>query len=154
MSYKFEFVMRYAKEELHGMQKRVPSRADLDRYFINCGGGYSGYDPTVSWCGIFACYIMRKAGLRVKWKRYKGIEDLSGGTDMKAIWGREGIALGDVAVRGSGQHHFILLETPAKDQRVVYAADGNAMGKYNPMLACGRDGRNILPEVTYYYRIY
>ena len=154
MSYNFEFVMRYAQDELHGLKERVPSTADLNRYFVGCGGGYAGYDPTMSWCGIFACYILRKAGLNVKWKKYRGIEDLSGGSDLKAIWGREGLALGDVAVRGTGDHHFILLETPSEGQSVVRAVDGNARGPGDPLLFCGYNPRNALSGVKYYYRIY
>lgn len=154
VSYKFEFVMKYAKAELRGMKQRVPSRADLNRYFVGCGGPYWGYEPSVSWCGIFACYILRKAGLAVKWKMGRGIQDLSGGQDLKLIHGREGLAMGDVAVRGSGSHHFILLENPSEGQTVAYAVDGNAAGAGNPLLFCGYNPRDALSGVRFYYRIY
>ena len=153
MSYEFEFVVRYAIEELNGRRPtRRPSSEDLHRYFTQCGASYPGFDDTMAWCGIFATYILRKAGVKVRWARR--IEDLSGGQQVKDIVGHEGMGPGDVAVRGAaGQnHHFIVLETPKNG--VIRSVDGNYGGVGNPVLFCGHHWKNTVSSVDHYYRIY
>lgn len=151
--YMFDLVVRYAVEELKGQRPtRRPSLEELNRYCTGCGDSYAGFDNTLHWCGIFATYILRKAGVRVRWARK--IVDDSGGQDIKIVWGREGMGPGDVAVRDwrNVNHHFIVLDSPKSG--VIWSVDGNHGGVGNPLLFCGRHGKNTVAAVDYYYRVY
>jgi hypothetical protein len=135
---------------------RVPSLEDLDRYFRECGDegfGQSGYDKQVSWCGIFATYLLIRVGARVKWRMGKGIQDLSGGEDILFVPGNQGIRRGDIAVRGSGSHHFIVLDDPPPAAGGIKCVEGNSGGTDYPEMRAGRRYQNHLAAVTCYYRV-
>src|SRR4051794_40494605 len=61
---------------------RVPSKGELDAYFKDSLAG-GGYDPSSHWCGIFATYLLRRAGVRCHWVMSKGIADDSDGVDLE-----------------------------------------------------------------------
>lgn len=150
---KTDIIIEKAIAEMRGERPlRVPSESELDNYFTGCGSAFTQYDRTVSWCGIFATYILRKTGLRVKWRIGKGIENEPGCFDIQFVRGNAGVSTGDIAVRGTGYHHFILLEQPA-NQGAILAVDGNAGGIEYPQLRYDRWWKNSLSAINCYYKI-
>ncbi|MGH9903211.1 MAG: hypothetical protein ACRD68_15495 [Pyrinomonadaceae bacterium] len=77
------------------------------------------------WCGVFACSVLREAGLNVaRWTLLGGkIKNVS------LVWGNSGMRAGDVAMITEGNHHFILTDVDysAKSMRTV---EGNTSGQY------------------------
>ena len=64
----------------------------------------------VSWCGIFAAWVLRKSGLDdVRWVVGSGIV----GKQVKQVAGNEGFSVGDVIViKGAEVHHAIVSGMP------------------------------------------
>lgn len=65
----------------------------------------------VSWCGIFATWVLKKAGIAdAMWVVNKGI--VSG--KVKIVYGADGFDVGDVVVfKGAEVHHAIVSEMPS-----------------------------------------
>ncbi len=90
----------------------------------------------ISWCGIFATWVLIKAGMNVKWTLGKGINlPLKSG---------QGFRPGDVCVKkGDRVHHFI----PITDTDPMQTVNGNS------------DNQSILikpthkSQVAYYYQV-
>ena len=102
----------------------------------------------VSWCGIFAAWVIRKSGLDdVRWVTGVGIS----GKQVAKTAGNEGFAVGDVVVfKGSEVHHAIVSAMPD-----IYEGDGSI-----ETINGNSDGQSIIihsryfPEqVWYYYKI-
>ena len=72
----------------------------------------------VSWCGIFAAWVLRKSGLEdVRWVVGSGIK----GNRVKQVAGNEGFSAGDVIViKGGEVHHAIVSGIPD-----IYEGDGS-----------------------------
>ena len=97
-------------------------------------GGTSDSAAAIHWCGIFATFVLRKAGLDVKWRSGEGIVS-RGGTKYltkKNSWitkdgfDRNSFAPGDVCVIPRANHHFIVIEAPAGgDTLRCVAGNGN-----------------------------
>lgn len=90
----------------------------------------------VSWCGIFATWVLIKAGMPVKWGLGKGIN-----LPIKAD---QGFRAGDVCIKkGDRVHHFI----PITDTDPMQTVNGNS------------DSQSILikpiyrSQVAYYYQV-
>lgn len=80
---------------LHGIQT-PGSRIPLD------GMKYEPPNrPGVSWCGIFATWVLQQAGLPVRWRRFSGV------IGVPKISGSAGMQPGDIAVQ-TNTHHFIV----------------------------------------------
>lgn len=102
----------------------------------------------VSWCGIFATWVIRKAGLEdTKWVVGKGIV----GSKVKTVMGNTGFSVGDVVVLSGGEvHHAIVAEMPDD-----YLGD-NSLKTIN-----GNSGAQSIEihrkfstkQVAYYYKI-
>lgn len=76
------------------------------------------------WCGIFACYVIREAGLStVRWTLYGGkmlnIEYRNGNKNMQP---------GDVAMIVSGNHHFIVTDIDYSSG-TMHTVEGNTSGQ-------------------------
>ncbi len=65
MAYEFADVVDYALAEMKGETRRRSGTEELNGYFTGCGSACRGYDKTVSWCGVFAACILRKANVGV-----------------------------------------------------------------------------------------
>ncbi len=137
---------------------RVPSKADLDRYFKGCGGNYRGYDTGSHWCGIFATYLMKLAGVNCHWVMGKGIQDDSNGADLEVILdgvtARKDIIVGDILVREPNHHHIIALDGPKSGS--IRCIEGNAGGIKYPLLAmdwAANAHNNQVGNVSARYRI-
>jgi hypothetical protein len=136
-------------EMLSDYEYHRPTPMQLTNYFTGCGGSYNGYKPTLSWCGIFATYILRQAGIRVQWQSHIVIVSPY---DLELVYSREGMDIGDVAV--SNNHYFIVMEKVAYKQPVPpLAVHGNYGGVGNPQMYYGRHWGHPLSSVQCYYRI-
>ncbi|MEZ5365717.1 MAG: hypothetical protein R2748_26150 [Bryobacterales bacterium] len=90
----------------------------------------------VSWCGIFATWVLIEAGMKVKWGLGKGIN--------LPIKGDQNFRAGDVCIKkGDRVHHFI----PITDGDPMQTVNGNS------------DNQSILikplarSQVAYYYQV-
>lgn len=98
---------------------------------INGRGGTTDSAQAVHWCGMFATYVLRKAGLDVKWRSGQGIFS-RGGTnylEKKNRWQKNafdagGFDTGDVVVIPKATHHFIVVEA-APDSKTMRCIAGN-----------------------------
>lgn len=65
----------------------------------------------VSWCGIFATWVWRQAGLEnAQWAAGFGVKN----NDVKRVAGRAGLQVGDImVVYGAEVHHAIVAELPS-----------------------------------------
>lgn len=145
--------------EMKNSKKRQPTRSELDKYFSECGGIWKKADTTTSWCGIFATYLLRKAGAKVLWSIGYGIHNQTGNENpegeifVQYVKGNQGITLGDIAVRGSGNHHFIVVGSP--DSNGVFdCVEGNYGGIGDPWLHYGKNYKNNISAVKHYYRVF
>jgi hypothetical protein len=135
---------------------RVPSKAELDTYFKDSLAG-GGYDPSSHWCGIFAAYLLRKAGVRCYWLMSKGITDESDGADLEIASdaeARQGLQIGDVLIREPQHHHIIVMEPVTSG--VIPCVEGNAGGIAHPLLAmnwAANARNNTVGKVVKRYRI-
>lgn len=135
---------------------RVPTKAELDVYFKESLAG-GGYDPSAHWCGIFATYLLRKAGVRCHWVMSKGITDDSNGADYEVATDSEaqqGLQPGDVVIREPQHHHIIVMEPVASG--VIPCVEGNAGGIGHPLLAmnwAANARNNTVGNVVKRYRI-
>jgi hypothetical protein len=163
MAYEFADVVDHALAEMKGQGKRRPSTEELNSYFTGSGSVYRGYDKTVSWCGVFAAYILRKASVGIYWKMAKGLQ-IEATSDVTLVQGCEGIGVGDVAVAlnpredANGNllcsaHHFIVVRTPASAEGLVEAVHGNNGGTSAPELFHGLHPKYPVNKIVYYYRV-
>jgi hypothetical protein len=77
------------------------------------------------WCGIFACYVVRQAGITVaRWT-------LNGGKiyNLSLNWGNAGMQPGDIAMIVAGNHHFIVTDVDY-GSKTMKTVEGNTSGQY------------------------
>jgi hypothetical protein len=108
----------------------------------------------VSWCGIFATWVLRKAGLGVYWKTGVGIS----GSQVVTVAGKEGYQRGDVLVFTgtladgmAGVHHAIFVDEDHK----IYGGNGsirtiNGNSDYQSITV---HSKFYPSQIWYYYRI-
>jgi len=90
-------------------------------------GGTNDTAAGVSWCGIFATYILIGSGVPVKWRAFVGISPLKPHLEKLFGFGNYGkIASGDICVTGSNQHHFIVYR---REGNMLFSYDGNLAGQ-------------------------
>jgi hypothetical protein len=135
---------------------RVPSKSELDNYFKTSLAG-PAFDPTVHWCGIFATYLLKKAGVRCHWAMGDGITDDSNGQDLETTDSpnaQKDLQIGDVVVREPQHHHIIVLEPV--DAGTIRCVEGNAGGVGKPLLAmhwAANMRNNTVGNIVKRYRI-
>jgi hypothetical protein len=90
-------------------------------------GGTSDSKLGVSWCGIFAAYVLIASGVPVKWRAFAGITPLPPYLEKLGGFGNWGkIAPGDICIKGDNQHHFIIHR---RSGDMLYSYDGNLAGQ-------------------------
>ncbi len=151
--------MQLAVEEMKGAKQRRPSIEELNKYFIGCDSVWKGYDANTHWCGIFATYLLRKAGAKVRWVMALGIHNLVGRENPEGYMhttfhkGNTGIGVGDICVRGRGRHHFIVFGPPDEHGNFERCIEGNYGGIENPLLHDGKRWKNNVNNVDCFYRV-
>lgn len=86
-------------------------------------GGTLDTAAGMSWCGIFATYVLRGIGINVKWRSFVGITPVEPHLKRLGGFGNwNSIAPGDICVRDSFQHHFIVYR---REGQMLYSYDGN-----------------------------
>lgn len=102
----------------------------------------------VSWCGIFASWVLRKAGLDdVKWVVGAGIVSKK----VKQVAGNEGFSVGDVIVIQGGEvHHAIVAGMPD-----IYEGDGSleTINGNSGSQSIEIHSRYFPKNVWYYYKV-
>lgn len=89
-------------------------------------GGTSVESLGTAWCGIFAVYVLRSVGLPISWKALQGIAPLAPFLEICSYAKASEIEPGDICVRGTNQHHFIVYDK--KDDK-LFSYDGNLPGQ-------------------------
>jgi len=80
----------------------------------------------LSWCGIFACYVMRRAGLPVAWKLGKGVQSVDPNYRIAIV--RDSFQPLDYIVGGTFAHHKLI---SGVDTSLISVIEGNT-----PTVAC------------------
>lgn len=151
-------IIDIARTELGSASNRdIQSIAELDKYFNETGKSQFGADKTTSWCGLFSCWVLKKAGLNVKWGINQfgsyGIVPLSGGqielVDSKKEHGKN-IMPGDVCVIEHRIHHFVV-EYAYQNEELMVTISGNYLGRKHDCIR--RTQEYTRGGVWYYYRI-
>jgi hypothetical protein len=112
---------------------KPPTAADLAKFKTASGNvPVNGY--SISWCGIFAAYVLKRwGGLDVRWKYWvKGKPSGLIGPGVNYTAGSSGMRPGDVAViTGADKngnrtdHHFIVTHVDYS-KNVLHSVDGNS----------------------------
>ena len=108
----------------------------------------------VSWCGIFATWVLRQAGLnKTKWVADRGIR----GNGVELVNLTKGFQVGDVIViRGGEVHHAIVAELPSiydedtagNPDTTIVTVNGNSTNQ-----SIRVHGEYKLSDVAYFYRV-
>lgn len=106
----------------------------------NPPGGTSEATLGISWCGIFATYVLRCCGIPVKWKMGVGIAPLKPYLEiMSGLTDADKIVPGDICVKGTNQHHFIVADRAGD---TLISVDGNLSGQ-----SIREGNRHNIPEL-------
>lgn len=99
----------------------------------------------VSWCGIFATWVLIQAGLNVRWIVGQGIV----GSKVKRIGGNKGVTEGDIVVmQGEEVHHCIVSKLPTQAN---YMETVNGNSSFDQRIET--HSRFLSEKVWYYYKI-
>lgn len=108
--------------------EQAPSQSEANKSLGRSTGAYVG-GQVKHWCGIFACAVLREAGLNVRWTLLGGkIRNESNGTYVKYTSGRWGIAPGDIALIADANHHFLITDVDSAAKRYT-TLEGNTSGQ-------------------------
>lgn len=126
-----------------------PTIADAQAALDAGGTGVKADGDRKQWCGIFACYVLRQAGLSdatwdLVWDAKEDSLTCSGVHKFRK--GHDGMMPGDVALIRSHNHHFIVTEIDYSKE-TMRTVEGNKLGQY--IQVCIRRPN----EVYGYYRI-
>ncbi|HEX3695774.1 MAG TPA: hypothetical protein VH374_10325 [Polyangia bacterium] len=86
------------------------------------GGGVKVQGHAKQWCGIFATCVLRECGLDASWTLMGG--KMRPSSDVKLVWGNQGMQPGDVALIASASHHFIVVDVDY-NKNTIHSVDGN-----------------------------
>jgi hypothetical protein len=103
--------------------------------------------PTgISWCGIFATWVWRQAGLNVRWVNGQGIV----GSNVKRVFGNKGFSIGDVVILNSQEvHHCLVSALPNPGSDSIETVNGNS--RHDQRIET--HNRWLARNVAYYYKI-
>lgn len=138
-----------------------PSDSDLAK-FQNQTSNIVVNGQSIAWCGIFACYVLKRwGGLDVKWVPGVGMK----GSSVTKVWDYRYIRPGDVAVirnkvNAAGQylhHHFIVTDIDY-DANLMDSVDGNSTNNQivwhiGRQLTQSSQESNFLKRPYAYYRV-
>jgi hypothetical protein len=141
-----------------------PTVTDMDAYFMQAWGGtYASASKSTKslWCGIFAVYVLRQAGVKVHWGPMSTkaggwgiVTDAYESSQVRIVNGHSGVQPGDIGYVSAYNHHFIIT---AVDELFDYTEciDGNADG-VTPAGTLGtikRRKSRRLSQIEAYYQI-
>jgi hypothetical protein len=116
------------------------------------------YQPAqaVHWCGIFAAWILKRAGLPVEWKgrQVSGPSTAIRAVNLRALppsaqaTERSTIMTGDVCAMGANNHHFIVIDgVPGKSR--LLTVEGNVSNQ----LVLRREQSKDNPDIHTLYKL-
>jgi hypothetical protein len=103
----------------------APTIAEAKEALKRGGTGVKVQGVIKHWCGVFACCVIREAGLTIpRWT-------LLGGKikNLELVWGNAGLEPGDIAMITSGNHHFIVTAVDGS-AKTLSTVEGNTLGQY------------------------
>jgi hypothetical protein len=141
-----------------------PTLTDMDTYFMQAMGlPYAKVSKATKslWCGIFAVYVLRQAGVMVHWgpmaTKAGGwgiVTDAYQSAQVSIVNGHSGAQPGDIGYVSSHNHHFIITAVD-EDFNYTECIDGNAEG-VTPEGTLGtirRRKSRQLSQIEAYYKI-
>jgi len=149
MGYIRNEIIGWAKWDMNYEDYYEPTKEELDSYFKTTGASQYGYSKKIQWCGIWACYILRRAGLNVRWLSAKGIQNVTG-KQVTLVSGGQGLRPGDVAVVNNGYVHHFIIEDVIEEYDMIISRDGNQSTQV-PCMKKRYD--HSLSGIWYYYHI-
>ena len=104
----------------------APTQAEAREALTSLSYGVRVQGQIKHWCGIFACYVLREAGVDVRWTLHGG---KMVGAGITKLPGFKNIVLGDVAIIYAASHHFIVFDIDY-DSNTLQSVDGNTANQY------------------------
>lgn len=137
-----------------------PSLKDAKAALAAGGTGVKIYGQTKHWCGIFACSVLRQAGVDATWSLMNGRITGKGVTSPALphaypirSWSHE-MRPGDIAIIRRYNHHFIVTDVDYAANQ-VYCVEGNTKGQIIRWAVRAIDYGRTQPNetVTAFYRV-
>jgi len=146
-------ILDFARKELAESNGGQPSAAQLDRYAMAAVGKPYAQSGTIqgNWCGAFAVYCMRMAGLQsCHWGINAQTNKFGICGPVQVIWGDRGMMrTGDAAILYGDYSHHVLVEEAVEEYDYLSLVEGNG-GAWGGML----NARSTALSNAYcYYRV-
>jgi hypothetical protein len=110
---------------LNAKTEAAPTIAEANEALKRGGTGVKVQGAVKHWCGVFACSVIREAGLTMpRWT-------LLGGKikNLELVWGSAGMRPGDIAMITAANHHFIVTAVDYA-KKSMSTVEGNTLGQY------------------------
>ncbi|TFG37658.1 MAG: hypothetical protein E4H46_01330 [Desulfobacterales bacterium] len=136
--------------------EQVPTLDEAKKSLMTLSNGVRLGGQVKHWCGIFACHILCRAGVDVKWTFLGGKVVGKSENQIRYVPGRDGMKPGDIAIIPAAQHHFIVIDADY-DTNTLHTVDGNTEGQYireihdKKIRYTGPNASNLTPYG--YYRV-
>jgi hypothetical protein len=114
----------------------APSMAEAQDALKNLSNGVRVQGQIKQWCGVFACSVLKEAGVDVRWTLNGG---KMVGDGVTLLPGSNNIVPGDAAIINHASHHFIVSDIDY-DTNTLESVDGNTTNQYI------RSGRKKIQE--------
>jgi hypothetical protein len=103
----------------------APTLAEASEALKRGGTGVKVQGAIKHWCGVFACCVIREAGVTIPtWTLLGGkIKHLA------LVWGNAGMQPGDIAMIVAGNHHFIVTAVDYAT-KTMSTVEGNTLGQF------------------------
>ena len=108
--------------------EQAPSYAEAQKSLTTLSTGAFVGGAVKHWCGIFACHVLREAGLNVRWTLLGGKIVGKSANQVKYVPGNQGLRPGDVAMIPKANHHFIVTGVDY-GSNTLWSVDGNTSGQ-------------------------
>src|SRR5581483_11819503 len=93
--------------------------------------------PGGEWCGIFATWCVKQAGVSAQWVWGRG-------PSLVAHYDKQNVQPGDIGVIAHNQHHFIIVK---RDGNSIWTVSGNSYWH-----SIARDGARQVSDLVCYFR--
>jgi hypothetical protein len=104
----------------------APSMAEAQDALKNLSNGVRVQGQIKHWCGVFACSVLKEAGVDVRWTLYGGKMI---GDGVTLLPGSNNIVPGDVAIINHASHHFIVSDIDYA-RNSLESVDGNTANQF------------------------
>ena len=108
--------------------EQVPTEQEARKSLTTLSTGAIVGGQIRHWCGIFACHILCRAGVDVRWTLLGGKIVGVKANQVRYVPGSQGMQPGDVAMIPKANHHFIITAADYGSNSID-TVDGNTSGQ-------------------------